>query len=86
MQVSMTTEFGLFLSKEQKLSENPAYQQGFLIFLLFSLFRKRWGGGKFSLKIFRRPLRRFPLFQQVVIKKVIKNVWMPMKQANFVHV
>jgi len=56
MQVSMTTEFGLFLSKEQKLSENPAYQQGFLIFLLFSLFRKRWGGGKFSKKLFgRRP-------------------------------
>jgi len=68
MQVSMTTEFGLFLSKEQKLSENPAHRQGFLIFLLFSLFRKRWGDGKFSLKIFRRPPYRFSFFYQLIVR------------------
>jgi len=55
MQVSMTTEFGLFLSKEQKLSENPAHRQGFLIFFCFLVcLGKEAGGGKFSKKIFRR--------------------------------
>jgi hypothetical protein len=32
------------------------------------LFRKRWGDGKFSLKIFRRPPYRFSFFYQLIVR------------------